>query len=67
MFDLNCLIGKELEEAKKILIENNENKIEVTENSKHSEKCDCLLVCKAEKVDETVKLVCGEFCVNLKG
>ncbi len=66
MLDLKLLIGKDIESAKIILNENNENNIEVIENSKHNEKCDTLLVCKAEKVGEKVRLVCGEFCVNVK-
>ena len=66
MFEFDDFIGKDVESATEILKQNGENKIKVIENSKHNEKCDTLLVCKAEKVGEVVMLVCGEFCVNME-
>ena len=67
MLNLRNLIGKKKEDAVKILTENGYNDIEVIINSKSNDLTDSVLVCKAEKINEKVVLVCGEFYLNIKG
>lgn len=66
MFDFELLIGQTKEKALNILAENGYNDIECIINSKSNALCDSLLVCKVENCDNKIKLVLGEFYLNIK-
>lgn len=61
MFDLNSLIGLELEEAKTILNQNEYFDINIIINSNSSENCNTTLVCAVREQSGNVTLVCGKF------
>ena len=65
MFDFESLIGHKKDVAVKILNENGYNDIEFVLNSKHNDLCDSLLVCKVENNDNKIKLILGEFYLNI--
>ena len=65
MFDFECLIGQTKDCAVNILNQNGYNNIEFIINSKSNDLCDSLLVCKAEKLDDKVVLILGEFYLNI--
>ena len=67
MFDFECLIGLEKNEALEILSENGYKQIETIINSKSNDLCDSLLVCKAEIIESKVVLILGEFHLKIKG
>ena len=67
MFDFENLIGFEASEAKQVLAKNGYNKTEIIINSRKNELCDTLLVTKAEEKDGVVRLICGDFYLNVKG
>lgn len=64
---LNSLIGLKEEDARQFLLKNGYNNIETIKNSKNNDKCDTLVVCKVKIVGDKVTLICGEFCLNIKG
>ena len=67
MFDFESLIGLSKDDAIKILQNNGYNKIEIIINSKSNDLCDSQLVCKAEEKNGIVRLIVGEFYLNIKG
>ncbi len=63
----NSLIGLEESKARQFLLKNGYNNIETIINSKNNEKCDTLVVCAVRESESKITLVCGEFCLNIKG
>ena len=59
--DFNSLIGLEVIEAKKLLIENNYNNISVIINAKEDVKCNTTLVCAVKPSEDGITLICGTF------
>ena len=66
MLDLKKLIGLDIEEAKKLILADGENKVNIIINSKPNDKCDTLLVCNAKQENGVINLYCGEFYLNMK-
>ena len=64
--DFKNLIGLEVNEAKKVLLEFGYNDIEEVINSKNNEKSDSLVVCAVRFDGAKITLVCGEFFLNIK-
>lgn len=64
---LNSLIGLKEEDARQFLLKNGYNNIETIKNSKNNDKCDTFIVCAVRKNGDKITLVCGEFCLNIKG
>ncbi len=67
MFDFDSLIGQEEKTAREILQKNGYNDVETIINSKKDAKTDTLIVVKAENLGSKVRLICGEFYLNIKG
>ncbi len=69
MFDIDSLIGLELEKAKALLIGAGFKNIEVILNTDKKQKIeyDTVLVCAVRVADDSIKLICGEFLFQLKG
>ena len=67
MFDLNNLVGIELNLAKEKLKNEGFSKVSVVFNLEHNEKCDTNIVCAVRQNGEEITLICGEFYLNLKG
>ncbi len=69
MFDIDSLIGLELEKDKALLIGAGFKNIEVILNTDKKQKIeyDTVLVCAVRVADDSIKLICGEFLFQLKG
>lgn len=67
MFDFNSLIGLEIEKAKEILISAGFKNIEIILNAEHKDECDTIIVCAVRVADDSIRLICGEFLLKLKG
>lgn len=65
--DFKSLIGLDEKKARQFLEKNGYNNIETIINSKHNDLCDTLVVCAVRFDGTKVTLVCGEFCLKLKG
>ena len=64
MFDLNSLIGENLDFACKVLKENGYNDIEIKINSKRQADENTKLVCAVRENQNKVTLICGEFILE---
>lgn len=63
----DTLIGLTIAEAKEILKKNKITEIEVVDNFTKNDRCNTKLVCGVRIDGERCSLICGEFCLGLKG
>ncbi len=67
MFDFLSLVGDTTKVAIQKLKDSGFQKIKIEQNLKQEPKCDTQLVCSAKLLDSgEVKLVVGEFCINVE-
>ncbi len=64
MYELNSLVGENLEYASKILKEKGYNEIEVITNSKPDGECNQKLVCGVRKNGNKITLIIGDFVIK---
>ena len=69
MFDFDSLIGLEIEKAKALLNDAGFKNIEVVLNTdkRQNNVCDTILVCAVRVADDSIRLICGEFLLQIKG
>lgn len=67
MIEESSLIGLTITEAKEKLKENKITEIEVVDNFKENDRCNTKIVCSVKIDDNKCRLICGEFCLGVKG
>ena len=65
MLEYNNLIGLDPQDAIKVLNKQGITNVNLVINSKPNERAKTLLVCAVKNNEDSIDLICGEFCLDI--